>query len=323
MKNPHKIILAICVIFGFVALYLFFRYISIYGWDLSSKHERWAEFGNFFGGVIGTFAVTISAAFVLFNLHLSKREEALSRIKQQENTIIKLYQQYISEEFKGKRAYAWKSMSLAVKDKIYCKYLISRFFPIHNIASQEDREWINGLLYKEYLKDEFIKLSVKAKFRFYLDKKYRDKEIFKYDHILRHSFSDLLNLYNIIASHIPEEEQSKAYRAISETMKKCEFYYDWWRIYLWWLCDLRLSRYYNSPEIQKVSINPIEHLKSLKSLDSLYFPNDKSFDTLLERIKVYQSHPMFKNLFQGIKDPDYIVDIYLPLAYDENSDIFK
>lgn len=32
---------------------------------------------------------------------------------------------------------------------------------------------------------------------------------------------------------------------------------------------------------------------------------------------------MFKSLFQGIKNPDQIIDIYLPEPYDENSTVFK
>jgi hypothetical protein len=52
MKKETKLLIAACVLIGLVSTAL---YINTFGFGLWKNHTKWAEMGNFFGGILGPF----------------------------------------------------------------------------------------------------------------------------------------------------------------------------------------------------------------------------------------------------------------------------
>ncbi len=286
-NRSYRLLKVSTYVISIIIIISIFIYL-LHHWGYPSKvHSDWAQFGDYVGGVIGPIVVMYTAIFLVISLCLAVKENINGRLARQENAVISLFQTYISDTFYEKRRHAWMAMTLALYDPEYCKYLVNHFFPI-KCDDAPQRKTLNRLkacIDKEDSLDKYNKTEFGKDLY---------KELKVIDHKIRHCFDDILNFYNILASYIPDEEDSpKEKEMMNAIIKKCDFFYEWYRPFLWWLCDLRMKTYLDIHKEQDGILNPIEYKKSLEKLDRLYFPeNTDKYINPIEREKVFRSHPL-------------------------------
>jgi len=271
--------------FGFAAVLSFIIVLAIYVYNFygtpSPDQEVWGQFGDFLGGVLNPlFSVAAFLGLLLTimlqlralkissdELELTRTELAKTALANQTiaednkaNAIVDLYQIYTNDYFYELSRAAWKVLEIAVKDYDYCNFLVSTFFVTE---------------YKSPRLDDDLLDKIKTHFDSHEDVKRLENDY-------RHRLDEMINFFNIIALR----------NAPKEVFEKCDFFYDWYRPLLWWICDLRLSAYMVDENKQRYCTSPSHH-KGLKILDSVY-----GFETgdRLERWEEFQVHPLITQM---------------------------
>ena len=72
--------LAILSLFASISLYAY-----KFGFELSNEHSTWAEFGNFFGGVLGPIFAFCSLIYLAFQVEMQWKESKAARIASEIN----------------------------------------------------------------------------------------------------------------------------------------------------------------------------------------------------------------------------------------------
>lgn len=191
-----------------------------------------------------------------------------------EKAILDLYQTFCSEYFQTIKTASMNVMIAAIQNKDYCDFMISRFFIISNKTLDLDL-MLQIKKYKE-LSEATPSINI-------LEKEQLDR--FKLD--------ELINFFTLL-SHKNES---------SAIIKKCDFFYDWWRP-LFWFISIQQLEYYNSNElVQKYSQKPYFH-DVVERLDAIYgwesFCSTKEFWNYFlahPKIQSYGIDPKFKDTY--------------------------
>lgn len=269
-------------------------YYFYYADDAFIQNIKDKPLGDFFDTINVLFGGLGLAGVIVTLLHqindtsnLDKRNKAVANAlletaisnkimanETREKAILDLYQTFCSEYFQTIKTASMNAVIMAIQNKDYCDFMISRFFVISNKTLE-----LELLLQSKKYKD----LSTNNPSMNILEKEQSDR--FKLD--------ELINFFTLLSN----KNESDA------IIKNCDFFYDWWRPLFWFLSIQQLEYYNTNNLVQKYSQKPYLN-DVVKRLDAIYgwkpFTSSEEFwNYFLEHPKMqsYGIDPKFKDTY--------------------------
>lgn len=209
-------------------------------------------------------------------IELKKTAEANLAIVQdnKELSVFELYKEFKSAYLQDITKSAWRIFINCLKSKTYCDYFLNTYYCVDYTPGKFTQKIANEV---ESSYPSTIRESLEELTRVESDDRY------KLDY--------LINFFQILS-----------FRLNSEFMKKCDFYYDWWRPLLWWLADIRLNNYNTDGDKQEYCIKP-NLTETLLELDKIY--GFKPLNNSTERWEYLKNHPLLKKVKIDVKLESY------------------
>lgn len=244
--------------------------------DLASH----SNYGDMFGGINALFSAFAFAGLIYTillqrkELSLQRRELELTRkelhtISQDNkaNAVFDMYQMYTTEPFIEVRARSWFIFFKCVKSKRYFDFFVKTQF------------------ITEYRSDRFTEELVNDLRDLYAQDIYPDKsDLVRAENRDRHHILNLMNFFNTLALR----------DAPKDAFQRCDFFYDWWRPFMWLVADATKAHFQSLPQEERRYVIEPTWSGMVERLDKIYgFVTGKTAE---ERWKEFCDHPLIRHL---------------------------
>jgi hypothetical protein len=183
------------------------------------------------------------------------------------NAVFEMYKAFNSEHFEEVRSRSWRLFVHCARSRPYFDKFTSVFFCTQGNSDTLTPELMTGLRSLYGLAEDVP-----------------DANVHVLEHRDTHNAVSVMNFFNTLASR----------DAPKDAFRRCDFFYDWWRPFLWWIADTVEARYQSLSETERnYVIHPVWS-EMLQKLDDIY--DLQSGDTAEARLKAFGAHPLVRNI---------------------------